>query len=111
MYCHVYVISAHKRTRVVRRNMPNHHTSNYCTKGLNNKKRHCPLEIAGLYAPQGVDLGGGGSPLRKERHSTEIVACAEKKQCKVHVTTTLMCGSCIALYQVSKIKKDSMLSY
>ena len=55
-----------------------------------------------MYAPQGVDLGGGGSPSRKEQHSMEIVACAEK-QCKAHVTTTLMCGSCIALYQVSII--------
>ena len=52
------------------------------------KRGTAPPEIAGLYAPQGVDLGGGG-PLKKEQHITEKVACAEK-HCKVRVTTTLM---------------------
>ena len=46
-----------------------------CTEGLNDKRGTALPEIAGLYAPQGVDLEGGGSPSKKEWHSTEKVAC------------------------------------
>ena len=36
-----------------------------CTEGPNDKKVTALPEIADLYAPQGVDLGGGGSPSRR----------------------------------------------
>ena len=67
----VYMISAHKRTCVDCRNMPNHHTSTYsyhvwvCVNGSNEgdcTKRICVLlEACNPYASQGVDLGEGGS--------------------------------------------------
>ena len=76
--CHVYVTSAHKGTCVVHRNMPNHHTSTYhewvyvqmLHRRAKWQKRGTALpERVVLYAPQGVDLEGGGSPLR--RNDTE----------------------------------------
>ena len=72
MCYHVYMISAHKRTCVDHRNMPNHHTSIYsyhvwvcvwmAAMKANCTKRICVLlEACNLYAPQGVDLGESGS--------------------------------------------------
>ena len=36
--------------------------SECCTERLNDKRGTALYEMADLYAPQGVDLGGGGSP-------------------------------------------------
>ena len=70
--CHVYVTGAHKRRCVVHWNMPNHHTStamsvcvNECCIERLNERGIASYEMADLYAPQGVDLGGGGFPSRK----------------------------------------------
>ena len=38
--------------------------SECCIEGLNNKRGTASDEMVGLYASQGVDLGGGGSPSR-----------------------------------------------
>ena len=71
MCCHVYVAGAHKRTHVVHWKMPNHRPSIYEQVDVQSaalegrtKKRYGLAWVANLYAPQGVDLGGGGSPSR-----------------------------------------------
>ena len=37
----------------------------YCIERLNKKRGIALYEMADLYVPQGVDLGGDGSPSRK----------------------------------------------
>ena len=49
-----------------------------CTEGLNNKRGTAPPEIAGLYAPHGVDLGGVAPP---QEGMTPYGLC--RKHCEV----------------------------
>ena len=86
--CHAYVTGAYKRMCVVHQNMPNHHTSichecaNECCIESQTKRGTVPYEMVGLYAPQGVALGGGGSHSWKvEWHSME--SGLSRKNCKV----------------------------
>ena len=50
--------------------------ANAALKGQMRKRGTALPEIADLYAPQGVDLGGGGSPSRRNDTVQKKVACA-----------------------------------
>ena len=73
MCCHAYVTCGHKKhvwsvgtcpTTILLSGM-SECVNECCIERLNEERGIALCEIADLHAPQGVNLGGGGSPSRK----------------------------------------------